>query len=653
MKISVIIPCFNARGKIEACVSSLQAVDFSKEEFEVIFVDDFSSDGTYEYLKEICKNELNWSVYKLNRNSGSPSKPRNYGTKKALGLYILYLDCDDTVYPDTLRVHYEHALSKNACIVRGYLMVDDGDKELRSLNKISNWIEDSSKEEKIKLIISHQSTNPVSLIKKSVLIDNDIIWREDIRMGEDTIFLIEVMASSDVIVYIDHPTFVYNKRLSRQASSTQQYGRRELKDHLQVWNEAERLLSEFGVSYYHIRLHVGLDTALRAIIFYGRGDIDEPTFHDFSVFLRSVWDDINKSYFNPRLNEIIESILKVNYFNFIECCKPRLVLAGFDLKFILQSVTSLSKFFVIRIDEWSGHETHNVKHSRDLLQWADYIWCEWLLGNAVWYSQNKRHNQKLVVRMHRMELARNYGDQLNFDKVHAIVTVSILFFERALERFGRIKREKLRLVPNYTTVGPKDTRPECSRLFKLGAVGIVPRRKGFMRMLKILTELRKRDSRYSLDVFGHAPEHFSWITRDKREMEYYEDCYKFIEENGLAENVNFLGQSKLPEALTERKVGFVLSTSDKGDHFPGPESFHLAVLDGFSGGGQGIILRWDGCEYIYPPSIIMNTENDIVDYIFNISIDEFYKTSELGRNLIVSKYSEKNFVDAVVSIFKE
>lgn len=650
MKISIIIPCYNARGKIEACVSSLHAVDFPADDFEVIFVDDCSSDGTYLYLQEVCEGEPSWSVHRLEANSGSPSKPRNFGTQKACGQYILYLDCDDTLFPDTLRAHYDYAVAKNACIVRGYLIVDDGNGRSRALNRIPNWKESSCKAEKISTIISSQSTTVVSLIKRSIIIDSAIKWHDDIRLGEDTLFLIEILVKSDSIHYINHPTFTYNKRLSRKASSTQQYGRRELKNHLRVWTEAERKLSEIAISYYEIRLHVGLVTALRALVFHGTGDVDEVTFREFCDFLEPICAHLNKNSFNQHYLEILESISSRDYVGFVDACKPRLLIAGYDLKFILPSIEALKAHFNIRLDEWKGHDEHDEKQSRQLLQWAEYIWCEWLLGNAVWYSRNKRWDQKLIIRMHRMELQRNFGEALNVDAVNSIVTVSVLFFERLLQKFPIIPRDKVRLVPNYASCGAKDTHPVPERLFNLGAIGIVPSRKGFMRMLRILVSLREKDARYTLDVFGHGPDSFSWITRDRAEMQYYEECNEFIRRNDLSDYLNIVGFAKIPEALSERKIGFVLSTSVSGEF---PESFHLAVLDGFSGGGKSVVLRWDGCEYIYPPSMIFDKEEEIVEHISNITIEKFYENSEAGRDLIATRYSQDHFISSVVSIFKE
>ncbi|NKB78740.1 hypothetical protein HED49_05495 [Ochrobactrum daejeonense] len=172
---------------------------------------------------------------------------------------------------------------------------------------------------------------------------------------------------------------------------------------------------------------MGLNAAFRSMIFHGRGDIDEDTFQKFSSFLKIAGVRISRSGFSGHHLEIFNAVMSGNYSLFLDSCKPRLLISGYDLKFILSSLEALKEYFNIRIDEWKGHEAHDEKQSRQLLQWAEYVWCEWLLGNAVWYSRNVRDDQKLVIRMHRMELERNAGDSLKLDAVNSIVTVSVLF----------------------------------------------------------------------------------------------------------------------------------------------------------------------------------------------------------------------------------
>ncbi len=652
MKISVVVPCYNARGKIEGCIASLRQIEFSCSEYEVLFIDDCSSDDTFDYLRTICADVVNWHVFRLKINSGSPSRPRNFGTEMAKGEYIFYLDCDDRILPSALRQHYDIAVRENACIVRGYLLADDGKSSLLEMNRIHDWREGLTKKEKINLIVSKQSAVPVSLIKKSLITENDISWNENIRMGEDTIFMLTALVASNNIGYVDSPAYIYNKRSGSVASSTQRYGSHELRNHIFVWQESEKILEKVDLSYYNSRLYTGITAALRSIIVYGAGDITCDDFHFLSLFLNEVWEHLSGKHFDPHQVEVLDAILAADYNAFAGARKPRLLIAGYDLKFILPSIDALKVYFNIQIDEWAGHDAHDERKSRELLQWADYIWCEWLLGNAVWYSKHKSRHQKLIIRMHRMELESNFGEDIYYQNVDFIITVSVLFFERLLKRFKNVERKKVRLVPNYASLGAVDERPVPERLFRLGAIGIVPSRKGFMRMLRILAGLREKDVRYSLDVFGHGPEHFSWVTRDRAEMRYYDECNAFIRKHNLLDHLNFIGFEKMPEALSERKIGFVLSTSVSSG-FPGFESFHLAVLDGFAGGGQGVVLRWDGCEYIYPSSMIFETEEEVVEYISDMTIGKFYEHSEIGRALISSRYSQDHFISSVVSIFKE
>lgn len=60
--VSIIVPCFNAYSKIGRCLASLRAIDFPDGEYEVIFVDDKSNDGSYEILKGECEREDRKSV---------------------------------------------------------------------------------------------------------------------------------------------------------------------------------------------------------------------------------------------------------------------------------------------------------------------------------------------------------------------------------------------------------------------------------------------------------------------------------------------------------------------------------------------------------------------------------------------------------------
>ena len=104
----------------------------------------------------------------------------------------------------------------------------------------------------------------------------------------------------------------------------------------------------------------------------------------------------------------------------------------------------LNDDYNIQIDEWKGHDIHDKQKSNELLNWADFIFCEWLLGNSVWYSQRKMKHQKLIIRAYKFELTRDFGNQINYSQVDKIIAVSY-YLELFAKKFS-IPREKMVLL---------------------------------------------------------------------------------------------------------------------------------------------------------------------------------------------------------------
>jgi len=654
MKISVIIPSFNAADKIGRCLASLRAINLSRADYEVLFVDDCSTDGTHELTLRACVDHPNWRALRLEQNSGSPSRPRNHGIEAARGDYFYFLDCDDELVPDALPKLLELARRTDACVVRSELLADNG-RERKRMNQVPGWADAHTPVQRCELIITRTSTVPTSFVKRDLLLQHQIRWPEHLRMGEDSVFLAEVLVHAQRIEYLAEPTYIYYKLPSLTPASTQRYGKRELQDHLQVWATVQDLMLSKGVDYFKGRLPVGLRVALESLIFRNRGDVDEASFHKFHEFVASNWGLIGGFAYTRRLAELLRAVNAGDYPQFRALCRPRLLIAGYDLKFICDAVPALEGYFDIRFDEWKGHEIHDEKQSKAMLDWAEYIWCEWLLKNAEWYAAHKRPDQRLVIRMHRMELGRSHGERLDMDKVDAVVAVSPLFFERLLERYPNIPRHKARVISNYVRVDDYRTDWHPDRLHTLAIVGILPSRKGYRQALEILQALRTKDQRFRLEVFGKRPEELPWIARDAKEMAYFQDCAQFIKQHGLGDAVHFNGHVDVTQALAERRVGYVLSVSESEFDFPGPESFHLAVADAFASQGLSLVRRWPGAEYLWPEQFLVDGKEDFVRRILSYCSDtnEFQAAAIEGRSAIKSRYSLLAFTQAVVDLYRE
>lgn len=95
MKISVIIPMYNAEAFITQCISSVQNQTYSN--WEIIVIDDGSTDRSWEICKTISLTDNRIYLYK--QEHGGISHTRNYGLEIATGEYIFFLDSDDAIHP--------------------------------------------------------------------------------------------------------------------------------------------------------------------------------------------------------------------------------------------------------------------------------------------------------------------------------------------------------------------------------------------------------------------------------------------------------------------------------------------------------------------------------------------------------------------------
>ena len=99
-KISIIIPLYNLEGLIGKCIASALDQDLPPEEYEVIVVDDGSTDGSLAAAQRAACGHANVQVH-AKPNEGV-SMARNYGTERAAGRYVMYVDADDYLSPGVL-----------------------------------------------------------------------------------------------------------------------------------------------------------------------------------------------------------------------------------------------------------------------------------------------------------------------------------------------------------------------------------------------------------------------------------------------------------------------------------------------------------------------------------------------------------------------
>jgi glycosyltransferase involved in cell wall biosynthesis len=105
VKISIIVPAYNAEKYLERCVTSLLKQDLSSDEYEIIVINDGSTDRTGIILDEYSNRFPNLNCITV--PNGGVSEARNRGCKEARGKYFLFVDADDWIQTNVLQAIYE------------------------------------------------------------------------------------------------------------------------------------------------------------------------------------------------------------------------------------------------------------------------------------------------------------------------------------------------------------------------------------------------------------------------------------------------------------------------------------------------------------------------------------------------------------------
>ena len=128
--VSVIVPCYNAEKFLMRCVESVRNQTLS--DWELLLIDDCSADGTCALIERLAASDGRIRSFGNRQNQG-PGPTRNVGIEAARGKYLLFVDADDAILPDCLKILCDTAYGNQADAVGyGIIRVDDltGSKEL-------------------------------------------------------------------------------------------------------------------------------------------------------------------------------------------------------------------------------------------------------------------------------------------------------------------------------------------------------------------------------------------------------------------------------------------------------------------------------------------------------------------------------------------
>lgn len=214
----MIVPIYNTEKYLRRCVDSILSQDY--EDFELWLIDDGSKDLCIDIIKDYISTDKR--IKSAFIHGTGPAMPRNYGLKRAVGEYVLFVDSDDYLCQGAFRTLMDtaHKFPKATFIKSNqFVLVGDGEKKSVFQHfRREHASKPMSGNDIVINVLRTDFTPTNSLIKRDLLIKNSISFREDLVLLEDVPFIMEICAKSEETVYQSTETYVY--RLESETSLT-------------------------------------------------------------------------------------------------------------------------------------------------------------------------------------------------------------------------------------------------------------------------------------------------------------------------------------------------------------------------------------------------------------------------------------------------
>lgn len=207
MLLSIIVPVYNVEKYLRKCVDSLLAQDLLPEEYEIILVDDGSTDQSGTICDEYAAGHTNLKV--LHKQNGGLSAARNSGVAVAQGRYVQFVDSDDYLEPNVLKTLVEKMETDQLDVLRfNYRNVNERYEEIEP-NKDPKRFVSYSDEVCDGLTFLNERLGPACyacqfMVRRELLIGcrfKEGIYFEDTEWTPRMIIKAQRAASTDMMVY--------------------------------------------------------------------------------------------------------------------------------------------------------------------------------------------------------------------------------------------------------------------------------------------------------------------------------------------------------------------------------------------------------------------------------------------------------------------
>lgn len=183
-KVTIVTPTWNSAKYIRETIASVQAQTY--QNWEMIIVDDCSTDNTVELVKNIVKRDSRIRLIEQNENQGA-AIARNIAVQNGTGRYVAYLDSDDRWKPEKLDKQVQFMKNKGCSFsCTSYEVIDSAGK---SLNKIVHMLDKVD----YRGFLKNNLLQTVGIMVDTYMVDKKYLEMPNIRRRQDAATWMQIL----------------------------------------------------------------------------------------------------------------------------------------------------------------------------------------------------------------------------------------------------------------------------------------------------------------------------------------------------------------------------------------------------------------------------------------------------------------------------
>lgn len=313
--ISIIIPVYNCEKYIKRCLESI--VNQSYRNLEILLVNDGSTDNSLDQIGYFSDKRI--KIY--NKTNGGVSSARNLGIEKAIGDYLLFVDADDYINSKMVEELVKEVKEDNTLVFCNNDEIWKNRIDKRVLFK--EFKDKINKQDVLREIASGRAGLVCSkLVNRRVIKENNIRFDENLIIGEDQLFFLQVAEKTEQFQYIDKSLYYYDR--TNEESATLKYQKN-------LYRNFSRLQRQVELIFKQNKLNSKEDKRILN-----------------NKILNSTWVCINNEVNNLRFAKSINNIYEI------------LILAKRDIDFNLANESKINNLIIKSIKNDSKLETIKI-----------------------------------------------------------------------------------------------------------------------------------------------------------------------------------------------------------------------------------------------------------------------------------------------------